>query len=126
MWKISDWPDILPRRPAQVGQITFHRKKNLQYFEISAKSNYNFEKPFLWLARKLTGSATLEFVARYAEIPLCDILPADKGFSHTVQVCLSVSQSGQATLISLYTALAPPELTVDAATMEQYQKELCV
>lgn len=25
------------------------------YYDISAKSNYNFEKPFLWLARKLTG-----------------------------------------------------------------------
>ena len=35
--------------------ITFHRKKNLQYYEVSAKSNYNFEKPFLWLARKLVG-----------------------------------------------------------------------
>ena len=31
------------------------RKKNLQYYEISAKSNYNYEKPFLYLARKLTG-----------------------------------------------------------------------
>ena len=38
-------------------QVTFHRKKNLQYYEISAKSNYNFEKPFLYLARKLTGCA---------------------------------------------------------------------
>ena len=56
--------------------ITFHRKKNLQYYEVSAKSNYNYgarafvgsarasshlarfldtEKPFLWLARKLVG-----------------------------------------------------------------------
>ena len=42
---------ILSQRKA----ITFHRKKNLQYYDISAKSNYNFEKPFLWLARKLTG-----------------------------------------------------------------------
>lgn len=33
--------------------ITFHRKKNLQYYDISSKSNYNFEKPFLWLMRKL-------------------------------------------------------------------------
>lgn len=39
--------------------ITFHRKKNLQYYDISAKSNYNFEKPFLWLARKLVGNQTL-------------------------------------------------------------------
>jgi len=38
-------------------QVTFHRKKNLQYHEISAKSNYNYEKPFLYLARKLVGCA---------------------------------------------------------------------
>ena len=25
-------------------------------------SNYNFEKPFLWLARKLVGDPNLEFV----------------------------------------------------------------
>ena len=34
----------------------------LQYYDISAKSNYNFEKPFLWLARKLTGDPNLDFV----------------------------------------------------------------
>ncbi len=32
-----------------------------QYYDISAKSNYNFEKPFLWLARKLVGDMNLEF-----------------------------------------------------------------
>lgn len=36
-------------------QVTFYRKKSLQYYEVSAKSNYNFEKPFLYLARKLAG-----------------------------------------------------------------------
>ena len=41
----------------KTGAVTFHQKKNLQYFEISAKSNHNFEKPFLWLARKLVGCA---------------------------------------------------------------------
>ena len=35
---------------------------SLQYYDISAKSNYNFEKPFLWLARKLVGDPNLEFV----------------------------------------------------------------
>ncbi len=49
--------------------ITFHRKKNLQYYDISAKSNYNFEKPFLWLARKLSGEPNLEFVAMPALRP---------------------------------------------------------
>jgi GTP-binding nuclear protein Ran len=47
--------DRTQERKVKTGAVTFHRKKNLQYFEISAKSNYNFEKPFLWLARKLVG-----------------------------------------------------------------------
>jgi GTP-binding nuclear protein Ran len=46
-------------RKVKAKAITFHRKKNLQYYDISAKSNYNFEKPFLWLARKLTGNPAL-------------------------------------------------------------------
>ena len=45
----------MQERKVKTSQVTFHRKKNIQYFEISAKSNYNFEKPFLWLARKLVG-----------------------------------------------------------------------
>ena len=49
-------------RKVKAKQITFHRKKNLQYYDISAKSNYNFEKPFLWLARKLVGDPNLAFV----------------------------------------------------------------
>jgi len=48
-------------RKVKAKQITFHRKKNLQYYDISAKSNYNFEKPFLWLARKLSGDSSSPF-----------------------------------------------------------------
>ena len=33
-------------RKVKTKQINFHRKKNLQYYEISARSNYQFEKPF--------------------------------------------------------------------------------
>merc|ERR1711967_97148 len=73
-------------RKVKAKTITFHRKKNLQYYDISAKSNYNFEKPFLWLARKLVGNQSLEFVAA--------------------------------------PGLAPPEVQVDQAAMEQYQKEM--
>jgi len=56
-------------RKVKAKTITFHRKKNLQYYDISAKSNYNFEKPFLWLARKLVGNPGLEFVAAPALAP---------------------------------------------------------
>lgn len=40
-----------------------------QYYDISAKSNYNFEKPFLWLARKLAGTSDLAFVEMPALAP---------------------------------------------------------
>lgn len=49
-----------------LAQVTFHRKKNLQYHEISAKSNYNYEKPFLYLARKLVG-CTLDFTSLFID-----------------------------------------------------------
>eukprot|EP01102_Stenamoeba_stenopodia_P011409 TRINITY_DN34_c0_g1_i1.p1 TRINITY_DN34_c0_g1~~TRINITY_DN34_c0_g1_i1.p1 ORF type:complete len:213 (-),score=70.54 TRINITY_DN34_c0_g1_i1:122-760(-) len=56
-------------RKVKAKQITFHRKKNLQYYDISAKSNYNFEKPFLWLARKLLNDPNLTFVEAPALLP---------------------------------------------------------
>jgi len=59
----------LKDRKVKAKQITFHRKRNLQYYDISAKSNYNFEKPFLWLARKLVGEPNLIFVESPALAP---------------------------------------------------------
>lgn len=56
-------------RKVKAKQIVFHRKKNLQYYDISAKSNYNFEKPFLWLARKIVKDNTLTFVEAPALAP---------------------------------------------------------
>ncbi len=49
-------------RKKKAKQITFYRKKNLQYCEISAKANYNFDKPFIWIARKLLGQPDLKYV----------------------------------------------------------------
>lgn len=57
-------------RKVKAKTITFHRKKNLQYYDISAKSNYNFEKPFLWLARKLVGNQSLVRVPSLVARPL--------------------------------------------------------
>lgn len=56
-------------RKVKAKSITFHRKKSLQYYELSAKSNYNFEKPFLWIARKLIGNSNLSFVESPALAP---------------------------------------------------------
>ncbi|KAJ2512435.1 GTP-binding nuclear protein gsp1/Ran [Coemansia sp. RSA 1939] len=59
----------IKERKVKAKNITFHRKKNLQYYDISAKSNYNFEKPFLWLTRKLTGEPDIDFVEAPALAP---------------------------------------------------------
>jgi len=56
-------------RKVKAKSITFHRKKNLQYYDISAKSNYNFEKPYLYLARKLLNQPNLAFVEAVALKP---------------------------------------------------------
>jgi GTP-binding nuclear protein Ran len=50
-------------RKVKPKNITFHRKKNLQYYDISARSNYNFEKPFLYLCKRLVQDQRLEFAA---------------------------------------------------------------
>ena len=49
-------------RKVKAKQILFARRHGLQYFDISAKSNYQFEKPFVWLLKKLTGDPNLSLV----------------------------------------------------------------
>lgn len=84
--------------------VTFHRKKNLQYYEISAKSNYNFEKPFLWLARKLVGCVLNSLICLLSST---DIFNSNPGLE-----------------LVAAPALAPPEVTVDQSLMAQYENEL--
>ena len=57
-------------RKLKAKSITFHRKNNMQYYDISARSNYNFEKPFLWLAKKLAGNENIHFVCT-PTMPVC-------------------------------------------------------
>ena len=56
-------------RKVKTSQINFHRRKNIQYFDVSAKSNYNFDKPFLWLARLLARAPDLIFTESIALAP---------------------------------------------------------
>jgi GTP-binding nuclear protein Ran len=56
-------------RQVKAKQIQYHRKRNLQYYDLSARSNYNFEKPFLWLARRIANQPSLQFVGDVAKRP---------------------------------------------------------
>jgi len=84
-------------RKVKTKQINFHRKKNIQYYEISAKTNYNFEKPFLYLARKLTNEAGLVF----AEMPA--LQPAE------VQIDMAAQQAAEAELAAASQVALPED-----------------
>ena len=59
--------DCVQKRGISADEISdWERGKNLDYCNVSAKSNYNFDKPWLLLLRKLTGNSSLEFV-EYSE-----------------------------------------------------------
>ncbi len=49
-------------RKVKAKQILFPRKHGIQYYDISAKSNYQFEKPFIWLLKKLLQDPSLQLV----------------------------------------------------------------
>lgn len=61
----------LPKHKIPMGSVTVHRHLSSEYhntidcYSMSAKNNHNFEKPFLNLARKLTGYPDL----RFTEVP---------------------------------------------------------
>jgi len=106
-------------RKVKAKQITFHRKKNLQYYDISAKSNYNFEKPFLWLARKLVGCAP----ARAVPPRTARTAPA-AGCHCRVLTPLSSPRSDPNLVFVESPALKPPEVVIDQSTVAQYEAEL--
>lgn len=56
-------------RKVKSREITFHRKRNLQYYDVSAKSNYQIEKPFLWLLKTMVKDPNLYLVEAPAYIP---------------------------------------------------------
>ena len=53
-------------RSVEARQILFHRKVNMQYYDVSVKSNYNIEKPFLHIAKQLRHDPDLEFTEEVA------------------------------------------------------------
>jgi GTP-binding nuclear protein Ran len=56
-------------RKVKAKQILFARKHGIQYFDISAKSNYQFEKPFIYLLKKLTGDPNLVLAEEVGLLP---------------------------------------------------------
>jgi GTP-binding nuclear protein Ran len=49
--------------------LTFHRKHKLDYIEMSALTNYNIEKPFEYIIRKLLGDPNTRVTCRHPPLP---------------------------------------------------------
>ena len=65
-------------RKVKAKQILFPRKYGIQYYDISAKSNYQFEKPFLWLLKKLLGDPNLTLEEEPGIKPSDYIIPKER------------------------------------------------
>ncbi|KAI5171161.1 GTP-binding nuclear protein Ran [Nematocida sp. LUAm3] len=60
--------DIVDRK-VKPAQMKDRKSMKIAYFDISAKSNYNYDKPFLYLTKKLFGLPDLFFVANSQLLP---------------------------------------------------------
>ena len=54
--------DVGEHRKVHTRQVGFPNLWDLQYYEISAKSNDSLENPFLWIARKISDDPDVIFV----------------------------------------------------------------
>lgn len=102
-----------PTRTVQPKEITFHRKKSLQYYDMSVKSNYNLEKPFLYILRRMSG-----YVVAASSSP-CNQR------SHLQPNGLIICRDPTLSLVNDgKTDVTPPEIQLDAAAIEAATEEL--
>merc|ERR1712203_465587 len=66
---VPNWHRDLVRVCENVPICLVGNKVDVKYRKVKAKTNYNFEKPFLWIARKLVGDPNLQFVEMPALAP---------------------------------------------------------
>ena len=73
----------------------FPRKHGLQYYDVSAKTNYQFEKPFLWILRKLTGDSTLALT----EQPVLEPKEYDMNVTQIEEMKKEIEEAQKATIL---------------------------
>ncbi len=50
----------IKNRKVKNDNISFHHDKNMKYYDISVKSNYNYEKPFSYFIKRLLNNDDIE------------------------------------------------------------------
>lgn len=117
--------------------ITFHRRKNLPYYDISARSNYGCERPWLYILRALAQAQDLQFTrqvamaaqeVRTAPRYLCRrrlfqprVLPAISGPSSSADAPQPLS--GSIDVDGFSAALVPTELALVKTTRGRDNKD---
>jgi GTP-binding nuclear protein Ran len=109
----------IAKRQVKSNHISLHRKLRISYYDISARSNYNFEKPFLALARKLTGHEDLYFTDHPAAAPPEVTIDVDHLAQYEKELSNWEGEGGS--LLRNYLS-SPDDLNVDH--LAQYEKEL--
>lgn len=66
---VGNKADLNRERKVDAPSIRRKVPKGCDYTDMSAKSNYNFEKPLLFMARQLTGDSSIEFRANINVAP---------------------------------------------------------
>lgn len=64
-------------RAVKPKDIIFHRRHGLQYYDVSAKSNFNYEKPFVYLLQSKTGQADLQLIKQLALVQAETVVDAN-------------------------------------------------
>jgi GTP-binding nuclear protein Ran len=57
------------KREVSPESVTIHRKMDLPYYEISVKSNYNWQKPMLWIMGVLIGNPDIYLTHEHNATP---------------------------------------------------------
>ena len=68
----------LKNRKVEAKDITFKRKNCFKYYDISAKNNYQIEKPFVWLLRRLLNDDSVVLAESPLPVPTEVAIPNEK------------------------------------------------
>merc|ERR1712137_537375 len=66
---VGNKSDIKDETNEEERMIFFRRKFGIQYIETSARKNYNYERPFIYVFRKLLDDPTIFFTEEAALVP---------------------------------------------------------
>ncbi|KAM0674546.1 GTP-binding nuclear protein gsp1/Ran [Gurleya vavrai] len=94
---VGNKADVVRDRKADAEKIRGKVPKGVYYTDMSAKSNYRFEKPLLYMARVLMGDRTLTFKANINVAP-AELFMDAEAYAKSVEAMKDVKSATEAPL----------------------------